>query len=65
MKANYAKPGLILIVLFLGLISIRAQKVYNVLDYGALGDGISENAPSIQKAIDEAAASGGGNGGRF
>lgn len=33
---------------------------YNVKDFGAIGDGTTENAAAIQKAIDTAAAHGGG-----
>jgi polygalacturonase len=37
-----------------------AQNVYNVLDFGAVGDGKILDSPSIQKAIDAAAEEGSG-----
>ena len=35
------------------------RKEYNILDYGAVADGITNNASAIQKAIDEATIHGG------
>lgn len=35
------------------------MKVYNILDYGAVADGVSNNAAAVQAAIDEASACGG------
>ena len=35
------------------------MKQYNILDYGAIADGVTNNAAAIQQAIDEASAAGG------
>ena len=34
-------------------------QVYNILDFGAIADGVTNNAKAIQKAIDEATVNGG------
>ena len=34
--------------------------MYNVLDYGAVGDGVSLDSPAIQKALEDCAKNGGG-----
>jgi polygalacturonase len=41
-------------------IQVSAQKIYNVMTYGAKGDGKTNDAPAIQKTIDECSKSGGG-----
>ena len=36
------------------------MQTYNILDYGAIADGVTNCAPAIQKAVDEATSNGGG-----
>ena len=49
-------------ILFLLVLSLSsyAQRIYNVVDYGAVGNKISDDAKAIQQAIDECSANGGG-----
>jgi polygalacturonase len=53
--------SLLLLFLIAGqLIAFGQKKEYLITSYGASGDGITNNASFIQKAIDKATASGGG-----
>ena len=49
-------------ILFLLVLSLSsyAQRIYNVVDYGAVGNKIIDDAKAIQQAIDECSANGGG-----
>ena len=53
------KHALVLFLLIVAL-SARAQSVYNVLDFGAKGDGETDDAPALQQASDKCTSEGGG-----
>ena len=52
--------GTILCIAFIGKSLAQTQKEYNILQYGAIGDGKTLNTETIQKAIDLATGKGGG-----
>ena len=51
---------LLLSICLLGACQPQATKVYNILDYGATGDGTTDDAPALQRAIDACSEAGGG-----
>lgn len=50
----------LLFLLNITLVSAQTKSVYNVMDFGAKGDGKSLDSPSINVAIEEASKKGGG-----
>ena len=54
------KKHILTIVLLLATMALTAQNVYNVLDFGARGDGTTDDAQALQQAIDKCSADGGG-----
>ncbi len=52
--------SILFLCLFFNCLSFAQQKTYNIAGYGAVGDGKTNDAKAIQKAMDACSAAGGG-----
>jgi polygalacturonase len=60
MKYFFKSLALILVCGFISITGSAQTKNYNIITYGAVADGKTNNTAAIQKAINEASANGGG-----